>query len=385
MKSRQKVITFFCILVACYTNAQIVPFNSERWTIEAKGHVIDGYEGETNVLFLQRGSAILNDVDFENGIIEFDIFLSVRRGFPGVIFRMTDDNNYEEFYLRAHLSGMPDAMQYAPVFGGNSSWQLYHDQANLVQNGRVSFEMRDHNGYNTTYAYPYDRWLHVKLAVSDTRAEVYFDHQEKPTLQISQLRHGATHGGIGVSTNVSPFYFANFSYTAMPHVDLLPLPETSFPSEQFSIPSWDISQVMPESSLKNTVHLESYMLDTMSWQKARSEPSGITNISAVRALRSEINTVLARAQITSRGDQIKKFDFGYSDRVRVYCNGVLLYSGNNTYLTRDYRFLGTIGYFDSVYLPLKNGENEIILAVSETFGGWGVQGKFENMERISLK
>ena len=53
-----------------------------------------------------------------------------------------------------------------------------------------------------------------------------------------------------------------------------------------------------------------------------------------------------------------------------------LYRGDDSYRLRDYRFLGSIGWFDTVYLPLQAGPNELVLAVSETFGGWGVQARF---------
>ena len=38
-----------------------------------------------------------------------------------------------------------------------------------------------------------------------------------------------------------------------------------------------------------------------------------------------------------------------------------------------------------IHSELKKGENTIMLAVSETFGGWGVMGKWENMEGIQIK
>ena len=30
------------------------------------------------------------------------------------------------------------------------------------------------------------------------------------------------------------------------------------------------------------------------------------------------------------------------------------------------------------YLPLRQGQNELVLAVTEVFGGWGVMGEFED-------
>jgi hypothetical protein len=46
--------------------------------------------------------------------------------------------------------------------------------------------------------------------------------------------------------------------------------------------------------------------------------------------------------------------------------------------------LGTIGLFDDLYLPLEEGENEILFAVSETFGGWGIMVQLKNREGIEL-
>jgi hypothetical protein len=66
---------------------------------------------------------------------------------------------------------------------------------------------------------------------------------------------------------------------------------------------------------------------------------------------------------------------GFSDRAVVYLNGRPLYRGDDTYRSRDYRFLGSIGWYDAVYLPLEAGENELVVAVSEDLGGWGLQAR----------
>ena len=95
-----------------------------------------------------------------------------------------------------------------------------------------------------------------------------------------------------------------------------------------------------------------------------------------------MNTVLVKINIESSTDQIKKLDISYSDKIKIYCNRNAVYSGSTAFRTRDYRYLGTIGYFDAVYLPLKKGTNTSYMAVSETFGGWGVMAKWENVEGL---
>jgi hypothetical protein len=82
---------------------------------------------------------------------------------------------------------------------------------------------------------------------------------------------------------------------------------------------------------------------------------------------------------------VKTLSFGFSDYVTVFLNGKALYHGGDNFMSRDYRFLGTIGFFDMLFLPLKKGSNELWFVVSEDFGGWGVKAKFENMDNISLK
>jgi hypothetical protein len=75
---------------------------------------------------------------------------------------------------------------------------------------------------------------------------------------------------------------------------------------------------------------------------------------------------------------------GFSDRARVFLNDQVLYSGRDEFQSRDYRFLGTVGLFDEVYLTLKKGRNELWVAVSETFGGWGIKAALPDRTGINV-
>ena len=69
---------------------------------------------------------------------------------------------------------------------------------------------------------------------------------------------------------------------------------------------------------------------------------------------------------------MKKLSIGYSDDVSVFLNGQILYRGRSAQNFRDPGFLGIVNpENDAVYLPLKKGSNELMLAVSELGGGWG--------------
>lgn len=63
---------------------------------------------------------------------------------------------------------------------------------------------------------------------------------------------------------------------------------------------------------------------------------------------------------------------GYSDDVSVSLNDNIPYRGRSAQNFRDTGFLGIVSpENDAIYLPLKKGRNELLLAVSELGGGWG--------------
>ena len=86
-------------------------------------------DGSRDTLQAENGCAHRGDVQLENGTIDFDVQLSRRRSFVYLYFRVADEGEREEIYLRPHKSGLPDALQYAPVWQERSQWQLYHGPA----------------------------------------------------------------------------------------------------------------------------------------------------------------------------------------------------------------------------------------------------------------
>ena len=91
--------------------------------------------------------------------------------------------------------------------------------------------------------------------------------------------------------------------------------------------------------------------------------------------------VYARTMIESDRDQVKKLYIGYSDDVSVFLNGRILFRGRSAQYFRDPAFLGIVdAENDAVYLPLKKGRNELMLAVSELGGGWGFVCRLEDVK-----
>lgn len=369
MKRRINLLALFLWLSLNASSQAIMPLDTNTWEIQGRAYVIEKHLG-SDAIYLQAGAMTLKDTDFKNGIIEFDIHLKKEQAFPGVYFRANNESgDSEQFYVRPHQSGNPDANQAAPTTKNISPWQLYFGPK-----------------YSFPYEYNFDTWTHIKILVNEDKAQVFMDHSEIPHLSW-ELFHKPESGRIILrGGNNSGFHIANIkvSHEAPELIDFEPVERKAIDG---LIPSWNISDMFSEELLSDPNNLEP-VLRERKWQgRAKIEEGTAANISRIQNLRdgSPGNTVLAKITITSDSDQLKLFEFGYSDRVVAILNGKPIYWGNNRWRSRDYRYLGTIGLFDGIYLDLKKGKNELVMAVSEDFGGWLITGKFKNSSGLKIK
>ena len=332
--------------------ADVIPFDDKQWTFDAERVEVVDYLGR-EAFRIMGGSAVLKEQRFTNAVVEFDIAANADRTFAGLEFRRQDEFGYEHFYIRPHQSGNPDANQYTPVIGGVSGWQLYHGA-----------------GYGVPVEYKVDEWMHVKIVFANSRADVYIDSDE-PVLRVDSLKREVQSGDVALSVgNFAPAYFSNFTIMALP--------------EAFELPSrGPVTMNMPAGRVLSW-QVTNSPNDDSSWADFRAEDSGILNLANAITDDTSSNTMVARFVVESDGERTKELDFGYSDSAAVYLNGTLVYKGDNTYQSRDYRYLGTIGLFDTVVLPLKAGRNDIRIAVTEQFGGWGVMAEFADIDGITI-
>lgn len=344
----------------------IIPFDTSHWDFNGK-YLIEEYNGKQAV-YNQAGSIKLKNQKFLNGTIEFDLFLKEAQMFPGVLFR-SNGNDGEQFFLRPHLSGKPDANQAAPAINGITPWQLY-------------FGSR----YSFPYEYKFDDWTHVKVVVNGKNAQVFLDYSEEPNLSWNLylepqegeiiIRGGGRQAIHIADVKVDP---NNYELKNFKTIERQPI--------EGLIQEWEISDMFEKKLLDDPSKLAP-SIDGRTWsRKIQIEEGTAANIARVQLLYdgNPGETVFAKITINSNKDQIKLFHFGYSDDVVAILNGESIYKGTNKWRSRDYRYLGTVGLFDAIYLNLKKGDNTLLMAVSENFGGWLITGKFENKEGIKIK
>ena len=329
----------------------IIEFTQDRWDL-SRAVVVD-FLGRKAVM----GTALLNDVEFKNGVIEVDVAVTGSRTYPGIIFRIQGEGNYERFYIRPHRAGLyPDALQYTPVFNKVAGWQLY--------NG---------DGFTAGANIPGNQWIHVKMEINGNQARVFLNHSEQAGLVIHDLKHGKSKGKIGTMGPADgSAYFSNFSYQENKNLKFEIPRKTETPKGMMM--DWEISKVFNAEKIDIELvdYPRFYQIFYAGWQKVNAEPSGLVDIARfVNRNGQHPECILARAIIRSDKKQDIKLSFGYSDEVTLFLNGKKVFYGKSAYRWRDPSFLGIVGLNDVVFLSLEKGLNEIFLIVKESFGGWG--------------
>ncbi|MFG0258530.1 MAG: SMP-30/gluconolactonase/LRE family protein [Phycisphaerales bacterium JB043] len=340
-------------LLACTSVSAVepVPFQDDLWDL-SNAQVADHLGREA-----LQGVATLKDVEFKNGTIQVDVAVSGERSYPGVVFRIASSDTYERVYTRPHRAGLyPDSLQYAPIFNGVACWQLFHGEGNTA-----------------LIDLPAEQWTTIRLEIHESQARVFVGDVEHAQLHIDHLQHEARAGGIGVfGPRNGTAYFSNFSYESS---DSLAFDEPPAVQENpLALRDWEISRIFPTQSLDLSTYPRFYQVFYSGWERVQADQRGLVNLSKHRKhTRNASETVYARTFLNSDEAQTVRLSVGYSDSVTVYVNGHAVYSGRNGYRSRDPSFVGAIGPFDTVFASLAPGRNEIMLAVSDSFGGWGFQ------------
>ena len=353
-----------------------IPANSPRWDLQGQAKVTE-YQGR-KCLLLDGGTAALKDLEMRDGVLDVDVATPASRGFFGFDFRIgADGANYEEVYLRQHKSGLPDAMQYTPVLSTGRNWQIYNGP-----------------GFTGAVEIPKDTWFHLRLEVTGAQAKLYVKDMDKPALVMDDLKSGVQKGQVALYVLTGATYYSNFEVRTTPDAPwerhLPPMPPNT-------LIKWSISPSYDGLARNLERPLTAAESDAIHWQDVEAEPPGFVVLYRYReaphprvtfqgdfSKRLEpqpgMKVLYARTIIESDRDEVKKLEIGYSDDVSVFLNSQILYRGRSAQGFRDPGFLGIANSEnDTVYLPLKKGSNELMLAVSELGGGWGFVCRLEDI------
>ena len=358
------------------------PLTEKHWAPVTKNVEFTMYKS-TKVAKSKDGNGfgiMLKDYQFTNGIIEFDVELK-GQGFPGINFRTSKDTlNSEIFYLR-HF-GKPDSLrrtslQYAAVVDGINLWDLTDD-------------------YQAATTIHENTWNHVKLVIHGKQMKVFVNDMNRPALYVPSLEGITESGGIGFSGNV---IYANMRITPNATEDI---PAVAGYDPTYNDPrylrNWKVTtpkdfafgkDVMKGIPKNPGVAIDPAYLDsTAVWKPIKAGYRSLVNLTYEfgATANGERRLTWLKTSITSINAQEKLLKLGFSDEVWVFINGQPLYMDKN--------YFGSPGMKEprgraslentSFKVPLKEGENEILIGLTNYFYGWGIIARLDDTEGLSF-
>lgn len=325
------------------------------------------------VMAVKGNGAMLKDVTFSDGTIEFDVNEDLdNKGIPGIWFRQQGQETAENFYLRidAGCPGSNECIQYAPVTRGNVEWDIYPEfQASAPVNNAG--------------------WNHVKLVISGRRMNVYMNGAAQPSLAVSRLAGAAMEGAISLRGDAQ---YANVDVTPYAVEGLAPQPlATAADQDPRFLRNWQIGPVSTLARGADITYAD-HPAANATWSAIAAESKGMVNVGRQHGTaRGTPDLAWLRTTVQSTQAQVKHVAFGYAREAWVYVNGKQVFAGRNPYYPATVRRgqarmdLDNAG-FD---VPLGAGANTIEIAISNDMPstrhwGWAFAFRFDTLDGITM-
>jgi len=371
--ARNRIALCLCLLsalpIARSAQPIAVAMTADRWQTKENAEFLRQLGFYHGLMRLNTGNAVLKDITFADGTIEFDVN-TIGRGAPGIAFRQQDDANFELLYLRPDPAcpAFRACVQYTPQTHGVLLWDLfpqYQARAPLRENG----------------------WNHIKMVVSGRRMNVFVNDVPSPTLEVGSLEGDALKGGLRLQ---GPGTFANMVITPDAVEGLSPEPARDpLEGDRGLVRDWRLSAFSTLPNAKDAAYNE-MPAASQAWKPIHTERTGLVNLSREYGLPVRApNRAVAwlKTTITSDRKQTKNVDIGWTRELWVFVNGKLVYSGKNFFDSDSERKFpdGRCSLENGAFpLPLEAGDNEIAVAIANNFFGWGLKLRVTDPEEVRL-
>ena len=372
---------FVSSLISPQASDRSLPFSGSGWELRGDRARIAKLDGR-DVLEVETGFAHRPDLRFQDGSIDFDVQVTKRRSFVYAYFRVVADGEREEFYLRPHKSSLPDAVQYAPVWQDSSAWQLHHGPGGTAA---VEFEP--------------GAWTHVRIVVQGPRGALFINDMTKPVLLVPRFSREPQTGSIALGAFLPANVPGQGPIARFSNVTVRPgtvpfdleaavnaIPATPEAATSGVVRAWSVSQsLVPVDADTPSLPKAEVLGD---FKRFEAEPDGLVQLDRYVRVPADrkISAALARVRVRAAQAGLYTFDLGFSDVAVVFVNGQPIFRGIGSYSFDRPRREGLIGFDNArLYLPLKAGNNDVAVLVSDTFGGWGLMGRFTNVTGLTIE
>ncbi|HEY4111146.1 hypothetical protein [Puia sp.] len=356
---------------------KVVPLKPEAWKFADGAVVFDDSAGVSRMKIVDgRWFVQLKDMDFGDGTIEFDD-IPTDDVFSIFYFRLQDSLENETFYFRTTWAHdhpyVMEAVQYTPIVKGVMYWDaLPH--------------------YQTFSDFSTNKPNHVKIILSGKQMRVWVNHLgERPTLAVPYLEGNTTHGtfafqGKHIISNlvVKPGQVEGLS----PEPDLDP---TDFDSRYLR--HWQMTE--PDTAGENKMlagrlGIRGIPGEHAVWRPIDAERRGFVNLSRIFGGTSSMavsRMMFLKTTLHAKEAKTVQLRLGFLDDISMFVNGRLIYADKNIFGFPAVKVPnGRLSIENStVSVPLKAGDNELMVGIRGNFYSWGLVARLDDLEGLVIE
>lgn len=355
-------------------DAAPIELQANRWDANGEATFTRDAAHPHGVLSIRGGGAVLKDLIFRDGTIEYDIEeYADNQGIPGIWFHQQGTENAEDFYMRtdAGCPGSNECIQYAPVSHNNVEWDVYPE-------------------FQTSAPVKATGWNHVKLVISGRRMNVFINGEARPSLSVARLAGDPIEGKLQLRGDAR---FANLDVTpgatdGLPSAPLV----TAADGDPRYLRQW---QIAPTTNLTRGADVDyaDRPAATLAWEPIEAEAKGMVNIGRHHGTaHGTPDLAWLKTTVHSGSIQKKHVTLGWAREIWVYVNGKLVFADRNNYYPAAARRppQGRLALANGdLMLPLSAGDNTVEIAISNDMPstrhwGWGFEFHFDDIDGLAL-
>lgn len=352
-----------------------VPMTADHWTtaagtvefVEHMGVPSIELKAGSYAQHIASGRAVLNGLIFRSGTIQYDVDASSGMG-AALAFRHSDDDNYEEVYLRPQpkCDQAPDCIQYAPQSHGVLMWDLFPQ-------------------YQSPAPLREGEWNHMKLVISGRQMNIFVNGAKEPTLKVGRLEGDNDAGGLMLE---GPGFIANLTVTPDAVENLSPEPQPDpASSDPRYVRNWRIAP-FTKLAVDQVPAAADLPAPSSAWTALQAEENGLVNVSRIYGLpfpRPDRGLVWLKTTIHSNHQQQRRVSLGWAREIWIFVDGQPVFADKNLYMPKDARKEpdGRCSLQNASFLlPLKAGNNELTVAIANNFYGWGLLMRLDDTKGV---
>ena len=345
------------------------------WNMTANEAEFINQGGTKAIAIKPNKTAIVKNLLFENGTIEFDVVPIDKFSFI-CYFRYESEKENDLFYIRTGSAANPnrkDGVQYSPTQKGVLPWDLFEHYQRPV---KKYFPQAEN---------------HIKVIVSGAQMLVFINDMTQPVLEIPRLegnvKKGAlAFGGESIISNIKILPDATGGLSPLAGFDPLA-------HDPNIIRDWKIS---PNFKLPKGTELtnENVPASDSAWSVIHAGYYALINISNFYGESKERRATWLKATINSDQERSVKMNFGFgaNEEIWIFINGQLVHLDKNFYRQPSMKVPeGRCSLQNSSFmLPLKKGKNDLLVGISQIGGqfsgvdGWGIMARLVSLVGLEI-